>query len=341
MTTKPTDFGYHLSRYFLQHLSGQLGLSANTIRSYRDAFASYLEFCQAVDHLVPERLTLAMLTPDRVAAFLTWLEEHRGCSVATRNQRLAAVRAFVRYLETAAPELLYQWQQLLAMRRKRQPRPAINYLTLAAVERLLAAPDRTTRTGRRHLVILSVLYDTGARVQELADARAQDLRLDSPATLQLTGKGQKTRIVPLMTPTATLLQQYLIEAGLDDPAYGPHPLFPNRLGRKLTREGITYLVKKYAEQARKADPAGIPAVVSPHVLRHSKAMHLLQSDVNLVYIRDLLGHVSIATTEVYARADNEMKRRALEAAYPSEVATSLPPWQTDTDLLEWLKSLGH
>jgi site-specific recombinase XerD len=341
MRTKPTDFGYHLSRYFTQHLPGRLGLSSNTIRSYRDAFAAYLEFCQDVDHLAPERLTLVTLTPDRVAAFLAWIEEHRGCSLATRNQRLAAVRAFVRYLETAAPEFLHQWQQLLAMRRKRQPKPAIDYLTLAALKRLLAVPDRATRTGRRHLVLLSVLYDTAARVQELADARAQDLRLESPATLQLTGKGQKTRIVPLMSPTTALLQQYLTEASLDDPAYGPHPLFPNRSGRKMTRAGIAYLVKKYADQARKADPTGMPAVVSPHVLRHSKAMHLLQSGVDLVYIRDLLGHVSITTTEVYARADSEMKRRALEAAYPTEAATTLPPWQADTELLAWLKSLGH
>ena len=341
MTRHPTDFAYHLSRYLGQYLPARRGASPLTVRSYGDTFTLFLQFCAAVDHIVPEKLVLDMVTVDRIEAFLGWLEAARHSSVATRNQRMAALHAFVRYLETAVPERLHQWQQILAMPRKRQPQAVMSYFTLDGVRAVLAMPNPATRTGRRDLVLLSVLYDTGARVQELAELHAHDVRLAPPATIQLTGKGRKSRIVPLMTATAALLGQYLAEAGLDDPAQGPHPLFSNRSGKMLTRAGITFVVKKYVEQARVQHPEGIPVAVSPHVFRHSKAMHLLQAGVNLVYIRDLLGHVSISTTEVYARADSEMKRRALEAAYPTEATVTMPPWQDNTELLVWLKSLGH
>lgn len=341
MTRQPTDFAYHLSRYLGQYLPGRQGASPLTVRSYRDTFTLFLQFCEAVDRIAPERLVLEMVTVDRIDAFLGWLEQMRQSSVATQNQRLAALHAFARYLQTVVPDRLHQWQQILAMPHKRQPQPVMSYFTLDGIQTVLAMPNRATRAGRRDLVLLSVLYDTGARVQELADLRAQDVRLSPPATIQLTGKGRKSRIVPVMTATTALLGQYLAETGLDDPAQGPHPLFPNRSGTQLTRAGITFIVKKYVDQARTVRPEGIPRVVSPHAFRHSKAVHLLQAGVNLVYIRDLLGHVSIRTTEVYARADSEMKRRALEAAYPTEASVSLPPWQANTELLVWLKSLGH
>jgi len=341
MTTKPTDFAYHLSRYLGHYLPGRQGASPRTIRSYRDTFTLFLRFCDTVEHIAPERIILDLVTVDRVEAFLTWLEQARRSTIVTRNQRLAAVHAFCRYLQTAVPDRLHQWQQILSLSRKRQPQAVMTYFTLDGLQAVLALPNRATRAGRRDLVLLSVLYDTGARVQELADLRAQDVRLDPPSTIQLTGKGRKTRIVPLMTPTVALLTQYLTESGLDDPGRGPRPLFPNRAGAHMTRAGITFIVKKYAEQARQTHPDGVPTVVSPHTFRHSKAMHLLQAGINLVYIRDLLGHVSITTTELYARADSEMKRRALEAAYPSEASATMPPWQQNTELLTWLKSLGH
>ena len=143
-----------------------------------------------------------------------------------------------------------------------------------------------------------------------------------------------------MTPTSALLGQYIAEADICVTARSSRPLFPSRSGNKLTRAGIAYLLDKYADQARSQHPEWIPQVLSPHVMRHSKAMHLLQAGVNLVYIRDLLGHVSIRTTEVYARADSEMKRKALEAAYPSAASAKMPIWQEHADLLTWLKSLG-
>lgn len=195
--------------------------------------------------------------------------------------------------------------------------------------------------GRRDVVLLSLMYDTGARVQEIADLTVADIRLEPPSTVKLTGKGSKSRLVPLMTPTSKLLRQYLSDNNLMSIACGTYPLFQNRAHGKLTRAGIAYILDKYVEEARRAHPASIPNVVSPHSFRHSKAMHLLQAGVNLVYIRDLLGHVSIKTTEVYARADSKMKRLALEKAYQDTSPMEMPVWQQSSELLKWLKDLGN
>lgn len=288
-----------------------------------------------------ERLAVSDLTPELIQEFLQWLELDRGCSASTRNQRLAAIHAFFRYLQMVSIDHIRQCQQILAIPMKKHHGQSIQYLTLDGIKAILAIPDPTREHGRRDLVMLSLLYDTGARVQEIADLVVADVRLETPATVKLTGKGNKTRIVPLMTPTAKLIQQYISDMRLGDATHRQYPLFTNRSGEKLTRAGITYVLKKYADQARILHPEWIPQMISPHCLRHSKAMHLLQSGVNLVYIRDLLGHVSITTTEVYAKADSEMKRKALEGAYANATPSEMPVWQQNTNLLKWLKALGN
>ena len=288
-----------------------------------------------------EKITIETLQKNLIVEFLTWIETQRACSVSTRNQRLAAIHAFFRYLQLEEPVHLFLCQQILAIPMKRSASKAIDYLTLDAMKAILEAPDTTCLTGRRDLVLLSLMYDTGARVQEIADLTMTDVRLENPPTVKVTGKGNKSRLVPLMSPTAKLLDQYMSEHNLKSIAHGSYPLFQNRSHTKLTRAGITYILKKYVEEARSIHPELIPKVVSPHSFRHSKAMHLLQSGVNLVYIRDLLGHVSIKTTEVYARADSMMKRKALENAYQAISPSEIPTWQQNQELLKWLKDLGR
>lgn len=222
------------------------------------------------------------------------------------------------------PRHLFLCQQILAIPMKRSTSKSINYLTLDAIKAILETPDSTCLMGRRNLVLLSLMYDTGPRVQEIADLIVADVRLENPPTIKVKGKGNKSRLVPLMTPTAKLLEQYMTEHCLDSISCRSYPLFQNPSRNKLTRAGITYILKKYVEEARSLHPELIPKVVSPHSFRHSKAMHLLQSGVNLDYIRDLLGHVSVKTTEVYARADSMMKRNALESAYQSVSPSKLP-----------------
>lgn len=217
--------------------------------------------------------------------------------------------------------------------------PPAKYLTPDALRCLLATPDITTPKGRRHLVLLTVLYDTAARVSELADIRMRDVRLDSPAAITLHGKGGKVRTVPLMKQTVELLQSYFTENGITPQKSPDMPLFWSGNYRKLTRSGITYIVQKYAAAAQ-AISTDIPATISPHVFRHTKAMHLVQANVNTIYIKDYLGHADISTTEVYARADNEAKRAALEKASLCLELPCASNWEQDADLIAWLSSLG-
>jgi len=336
----PTDFSYHLTGYLAKYLPGRVGLSSNTIRSYRDTFSLLLRFCSDVKKIPAQKVAISTLEKKLIEEFLTWIETERGCSVSTRNQRLAAIHAFFKYLQMEAPEHIYLSQQILAVPIKRTHSRTINYLTLDGIKAILDIPDRTSKMGRRNLVLLSLLYDTGSRVQEIADLIVSDVRLENPAIIKVTGKGNKSRIVPLMTRTTKLVNQYISENDLKRIDKRPYPLFQNRSGTKLTRAGITYILKICVDKAKLIHPELMPKEVSPHCFRHSKAMHLLQSGVNLVYIRDLLGHVSIKTTEIYARSDSQMKREALETLQcvtPSE----MPIWQKNNDLLKWLKELGR
>jgi len=334
---KTTDFARYLTDYLSIYLPGQRNLSVHTIASYRDTFKLFLIFCEREKGISPEHLTLAHIDDDMIRAFMTWIETARNCSVATRNQRLAAVHAFFRYVQAEMPERLMMHQRILAIPLKKTGKPAVSYLTTEALEALLKQPDRNTRAGRRDVVLLTVLYDSGARVGELTDLLVRDIRLTQPATITLKGKGRKVRHVPLMSNTVSLLKDYLEERRLMATHNLDHPLFFNSRREKLTRAGISYIINKYVEVARNS--VVLPDKVSPHLLRHTKAMHLLQANVNLVYIRDFLGHASVTTTEIYARADTQMKRLALEKAYSPALTDDLPAWQDDEDLLNWLQRL--
>lgn len=338
---KPTNFAVHLSRYLGSYLPGQSGCSVNTVHSYRDAFSLLLLYCRDERNLPPHKLTLEQIDRHLVEEFLQWLETNRSCSASTRNSRLAAIRAFFSYLQYEEPQTLARCQEILAIPNKKAQKKVMSFLTLDEIQVLLAQADTDTRSGRRDLTMLSLLYDTGARVQELADLTIGDVRLSSPTVIRLTGKGNKARLVPIMAPTEKLLRKYLEEHDPNYSIHGGYPLFCNRDGKKLTRAGVAYILNKYAAQAQSLGSISPQTTISPHVLRHSKAMHLLQSGVNLIYIRDLLGHADVSTTEVYARADERFKREALMMAYPSPSPdTEETAWQKDTDLLDWLKNLG-
>lgn len=337
---KEPDFAHYLSCFLSVYLPGQAGASRNTILSYRDTFSLFLIFCRDEEHIPPEKITLHKADREMILRFMSWLEEERGCGITTRNQRLAAIHSFFRYLQIELPQHLEHCQRIMEIPHKRGSSDSMNYISLECVRCLLAQPDVSNLSGRRDAVLLSLLYDTGGRVQEIADLKVSDIRLPMPITVKLTGKGNKVRLVPLMEPTGKLVQQYLEDHMLTNPAYGQYPLFSNRSNQKLTRAGIAYILNKYVISAKASGCIGFPNKLSPHCIRHSKAMHLLQSGVNLVYIRDILGHVDIKTTEVYARADEKMKRAALETAYKSPTPEKMPSWKQDHGLLDWLKSLS-
>src|SRR5215831_8971186 len=331
-----TDFAVFLHRFLTSHLAGLRGCSTNTIASYRDAFKLLITFFSDVRSIPPDKLTLDRIDDAAIAGFLNWLEAERHNSISTRNQRLAAVSSFFRWMQSQDPARMASCQHILSVPAKNKARPGVNHLTIEQTRLLLAQPDRSTRRGRRDATLLATLYDTAARVSELAGLTVRDIRLQPPALAVLTGKGGKTRHVPLGDNTAALLSAYLAEHGLDKPGHDDHPLFASQHRSKLSRGGIAWIIGKY--QAQAGDPALASADLSPHVLRHSRAMHLYDAGVPLPYIRDILGHVELATTDIYARASTEAKRKALEAAYDI-VTDDLPEWNHDPGLLSWLANL--
>jgi site-specific recombinase XerD len=333
--------GRWLSQFLTDHMAGERGLSPQTIASYRYAIKLLLTWFRDVQATPPEKLRLADLDRARVLAFLDWLETERGNSPATRNQRLAVIKSFARYTAVERPEFLDQATQLLAVKQKKTPAADMGHLTGDEVKALLAAPDPITRRGLRDTVLLSTLYDTAARVQEICDLNTADVRTARPTIVTLRGKGSKTRRVPLMDPTAQLVRHYL-DRRTPHPGVGADadPLFHGPHQTRLTRWGVTKLLAKHVQSLRRRDPGYAPGVnVTPHVIRRTRAMHLLKAGVNVIYIRDLLGHADVSTTEIYARADPETKRKAIENAYESLTPELLPSWTADRDLLEWLDQI--
>ena len=334
---KTNDFPRLLSDFLLKELPDVRNQSSNTIASYRNTYIRLLTYCRDILSIKPEKLCVSDLTAVRITEYLNWLERECQNSISTRNQRLAAIHSLFRYIQMQVPEHMFQCQQVLGIPYKKAEKHQVGYLSEDETKKLLAAPDTESRKGRRDQAILTLLYDSGARVQELADLRVGDLRLDSPAQVKLTGKGRKTRSVPLMDKTTALLQNYLSEQHLDSPSCFEHPLFFNAQGKKLSRQGIAYVLKKYA------DACGINKI-SPHGMRHTKAMHLTEADVNPIFIRDFLGHTDLKVTEIYSKTSIKMKKSALDKIqFGKEVIPEKPTkdWTEDKSLLDWLNSLKN
>ena len=332
-----TDFAVSLRRYLTDHMSGLRGCSPNTISSYRDTFKLLIVYFRDERNIPPERLALELIDVAAITGFIDWLRASRHNSPSTRNQRLAAISSYFRWLQSQDPVRMACCQDILQIPSSKHDQPAVAHLTVEQTRLLLALPDRSTRQGRRDATLLATLYDTAARVQETADLRVRDIRLEDPAMVALIGKGRKKRHVPIDTNTAALLTAYLTERRLQDPGRDDHPVFFNQHHAKLSRGGIAWILRKY--QAQADDPTLAGAQLSPHVLRHSRAMHLYDAGVPLPYIRDILGHVDLSTTDIYARASTEAKRKALEAVYDQVVSAELTEWNHDPELLNWLNSL--
>ncbi|WP_096202094.1 site-specific integrase [Bacillus sp. FJAT-45350] len=335
---KQTDFARTLTRFLSDYLPSQRNVSTNTIKSYRDTFKQVLMYFDLELNIKPEHLTIGKIKKENIRDFLLWLEKHRKVSINTRNQRLAAIHSFYRYTQSEHPENIFECQRILGIPFKKREKKTIEFLSLECLKYILEQPDTSKKRGRRDLTIMATLYDTGARVQELIDIKTRDVRLTQPSTITLTGKGNKRRSVPIMEKTRALLENYMIENRLSDNGNQDHPLFYNSNRRPFTRPGITYILEKYLKQAKEAHSEIVFSErFHPHMVRHTKAMHLLEAGVNLIYIRDLLGHVNVTTTEIYLRANSETKRKALEAAYMEVVTQDTPVWDEDTDLLKWLQ----
>ena len=337
---KQTDFAICLNKFFITHLPNVKGVSPQTIDAYRYTFIRFLEYMLESRHKAADKVRISDLSYGNVCGYLDWLETSRHNGTATRNQRQAAMNSFVRFLMMERPEYMNRYQQILAIPIHKTLQPGISYAKTDGMKLMMGLPDASTPSGMRDHLILTILYSTGIRVSELISIKVKDLSLSRPETLLVHGKGNKHRYVPLLKQVVPSIHAYLDAQGYCQPGREDEWLFKNHMKKPFTRQGINYLIKKYTLMAREKDPNLIPADFSPHKIRHSSAMALVDAGVDLIYIRDLLGHVSVKTTEVYAKANAQLKRKAIEDAGRTLVPEEVPEWETDSDLKSWLMDMG-
>jgi integrase/recombinase XerD len=323
-----------LQCYFTDRLVQQRQASPHTIAAYRDTFRLLLEFARKRLAKEPSALGLEDLDAPLIGSFLEHLEKQRGNSVRTRNARQAAIHSFFRYAALQEPSHGAITQRVLAMPSKRYARKLVGFLTPVEIDALLAAPDRGCWTGRRDYALLLLAVQTGLRVSELVGLRRQDLVFGVGAHVRCDGKGRKERCTPLRRQTAAVLRNWLRESPVDPSA----PLFPNARGGLLSRDGVQYLLGKHVDVARQTCPSLRKKRVSPHVLRHSTAMDLLQHGVDHSVIALWLGHESPDTTQIYLVADLALKQKALAKAGPAKAHTAAR-FRPGDGLLEFLKGL--
>ena len=323
--------------FLTDYLPLRRGYSKNTIVSYRDALKLFIVFLIEEKGLQLSSFTMSGFNRNLVAEFLVWCRS-RGASVSTANQRLAALKSFASYAQTEQIDYIASLQDIQAVRSRKSEGKEISFLNADHMALLINRPDVNTRNGLRHRAALTLLYDSGCRVQELCDLRVRDVHTESNPTLRLHGKGDKYRTVVITDKTARLVKEYIIRQRKG--ALLDHPLIVNRSGQKINRDGIQYIISKYVNGLHSED-SSFPAHVHCHQFRHSKAMHMLAAGINIVYIRDFLGHEDISTTMIYSRADNRLKNEAINTLAPKITGDiELPDWREDKDLMSFLNSFG-
>ncbi|MCP3885555.1 MAG: site-specific integrase [Propionibacteriaceae bacterium] len=331
---KPSlTFPVLLTRFFSQRLIQQRQASPHTIGSYRDTFRLLLQFAKVRLGKEPSRLTWDDIDATLIGAFLDDLQERRGIGARSRNLRLTAIRSFFGYAAYELPERSEQIQRVLAIPAKRCSHEQVHYLSRQEIDALLAAPDRSTWSGRRDHAWLLLAVQTGLRLSELTGLTREDTHLGTGAYVHVLGKGRKERCTPLTEQTVAVLK-----AWLQEPAPGQgRILFPNRRGGRLSNDGVQYLLAKHVTTANEACPSLHSKRISPHVLRHTAAMELLQAGTDPTVIALWLGHESVETTRIYLEADLAMKQKILAKTTPHEGCPGV--YKPDDALLAFLKGL--
>ncbi len=324
--------GFWIRRFLMEYLVNERNLARNTQVSYRDTLTLLLPFVAMMSRRSVDRLCILDISPDIVRAFLRHLEQERGCSIATRNQRLAAIHALAKFIGEHSPEHLAWCTEICTVPFKKTSKPSVIYLDKPEMDAILNAPDRKTSQGFRDHALLLFLYNTGARADEAARVALPDLSLNGSLSVQITGKGGKRRLCPLWPSTAKIIRN-LVASRNDG-----NPVFLNCRGEAITRFGIYSLVKRCVIKAGNQMPSLLTKQISPHTIRHTTAVHLLRAGVDINTIRAWLGHVSLDTTNIYAEVDLEMKAKALShCEIGSDVNTK--HWAKKPDLMSFLKSL--
>lgn len=337
---KTTNFARYLHKFFTVYLPGERGCSPRTIDTYRYAFIIYLDFIEEKYDIKPNNVSLKYFTKKTVQEYIEWLEKEKKNSISTRNARLAAIKSFANYIVYEFPEYMLEAQKIVSIPVKKAPQREISYLKTEGVKLLVSQINTRSLNGFRDYLIIILFYTTGIRVSELINIKVKDVMLDDPSTLRIHGKGNKARIVPLVETAVKALDKYITMMHYDDESKYSSYLFLNHSKQKFTRQGIDYMIHKYANKASAVDPALIPNDLSAHKLRHTAAMALQEDGVDLVYIRDLLGHSSVKTTEIYAKTDSKHKREAIEKASRQISEHEEALWEDEPDTRKWLKSFN-
>lgn len=329
-------FAYYVEKYFMSYLIGQHGYGGNTISSYRDTFRLLIQYLGDQKYKVA-RIKLIDINYDCVIGFLGWLEKSRKNAMSTRNVRLAHLKSFFGYVLTIEPEQMEHCSKFINIPFGKTAKKPPVYLTEPETTHLLKAPDSATKGGLRHLAMLTLLYDSGCRVQELIELKVSDVTIGKCCRIYVHGKGNKYREIPVFGETGTILEKYIKEFGLEPKDL----LFLNKQGHPLTRAGVKYVIQKYKNVVKKKYPDEMNVNVSPHILRHSKATHLVNAGVNIFNVRDFLGHASVTTTQIYLTTNPEVTRKAIEKVSERTVSGSLSFYTDEekTDLLEFLDAL--
>ena len=332
---KPTPFPQLLHAFFHEWLVQQRNVSHHTVLSYRDSWRLFLRFVAAEKTKSVAKLGLTDLTAVEVLAFLESVEHVRKSSIGTRNCRLAALHSFFGFVADREPLASAQCAAVLRIPTKQAIKPEVGCLDENDISAILAQPNRSKIEGQRDHVLLATLYNTGARIQEALNLAPEALRLETPFHVRLFGKGRKERICPLWPETVELLRAFLKR----QPRAENEPIFVNRYGRPLNAGGVRFKLKQYVAAAAKQVPSLAGKRVSPHTFRHSAAVSLVAAGVDVTVIRSWLGHASLDTTNIYARANLETKRKALDKVDGIARPDKPPRWKHEAKLLEWLDSL--
>jgi integrase/recombinase XerD len=328
------SFAMLVQRFFTEHLTHHRAVSPRTVAAYGDTFRLLLQFVEQHTGKPPTRLKLVDLDAKLVLAFLDHLERDRNNGARSRNARLAAVRSFLKYAAHHDLSALGVIEQALAVPMKRFDRPMLGYLTRSEMQAILDAPDTATWAGQRDHALFTMLYNTGARVSEMIDVWVENLILDTSPSVHLTGKGRKQRTVPLWRSTVTVMRAWKRRLGA---TAGSTSLFPNRNGGTMSRSNVTQRLELAVASAAEQHPQLLARPISPHTFRHTTAMQMLQSGVDMSVIALWLGHESPSTTHMYVEADLAMKERALgKLQPPTKSATRFKP---PDRLMQFLQSL--
>lgn len=330
-----------IERYFRDYLVNDIGASKQTIDTYRYAFIYFMDYMESEGGVAVESLELFHLNRENILNFLKWIETKMFASVKTRNLRLNTFKSFANFIRYIRPEYISIANEIKSIRLKKEESKDITYLKADGIKLLLDQVDKTTLDGLRDYTIIYLMVMTGMRVSEVIELRGKDLSMSHPQSILVRGKGGKIRHIPMSKQLAGVIKKYAEKSGCFLHEKLCQPIFLNHSGDGFTRQGINYIISKYRDKARTSSTSIIPEDLSPHKLRHTTAMALVENGADLIVIRDLLGHSSIQTTEIYAKLSKSRKRKVIEENSKNIVAEETAIWEDKSNVREWLISLGR